>query len=56
MHRLLREYTDGSKADLNNETFVMQLVEDTDKLNLIATEGIKPTTMQVSLAALLLRA
>lgn len=56
VQRLLREYTDGSKADLNNETFVMQLVEDTDKLNLIATEGIKPTSIQVTLAALLLRA
>jgi len=56
VQKLLREYTDGNKANLDDETFVMQLVEDTDKLNLIATEGIKPTSMQVSLAALLLRA
>ena len=56
MQKLLREYTDGGKANLNNETFLMQLVEDTDKLNLIASEGIKPTSIQVSLAALLLRA
>jgi hypothetical protein len=56
VQRLLRDYTDGDKAKLDDEIFVMQLVEDTDKLNLIATEGIKRTSMQVSLAALLLRA
>ncbi len=56
VQKLLRDYTDGSKAALDDEAFVVQLVEDTDKLNLIATEGIKPTSLQISLAALLLRA
>ena len=40
----------------NDEKFVIQLVQDTDKLNLILTEGIKPSSMQISLSALLLRA
>ena len=56
MQKLLREYTDGDKAQLNDATFVAQLVQDTDKLNLIAHEAIKPTHLQFSLAALLLRA
>ena len=56
VQKLLREYTDGDKAKVDNATFVVQLVQDTDTLNLIADEGIKPTSLQVSLAALLLRA
>lgn len=56
VQKLLREYTDGDKAQLDDATFVTQLVQDTDQLNLIAQEGIKPTSIQVSLAALLLRA
>ncbi len=35
--------------------FVAQLVEDTDKLNLIVSDGIKPASLKVSLAALLLK-
>lgn len=56
VQKLLRDYTDGNKTTLDDENFVMQLVQDTDKLNLIASEGIKPTGVQISLAALLLRA
>lgn len=56
VQRLLREYTDGDKATLDDATFVTQLVQDTDKLNLITQDGIKPTSLQVSLAAFLLRA
>ncbi|ODH03087.1 helicase [Nostoc sp. KVJ20] len=56
VQKLLKEYTDGNKAILDDENFVIQLVQDTDKLNLIVFEGIKPTSIQVSLAALLLRA
>lgn len=56
VQKLLREYTDGDKAQLDDAAFVTQLVQDTEKLNLITYEGIKPTRLQVSLAALLLRA
>lgn len=56
VQKLLREYTDGDNSRLDDASFVTQLVQDTDKLNLIAFEGIKPTHLQVSLAALLLRA
>ncbi len=56
LQKLLREYTDGDKVKLDDATFVVSLVQDTDTLNLIADEGIKPTSLQVSLAALLLRA
>ncbi|MHC5830316.1 MAG: hypothetical protein ACYT04_83855, partial [Nostoc sp.] len=34
VQKLLKEYTDGNKAGLDNENFVIQLVEDTDRLNL----------------------
>ena len=56
VQKLLREYTEGSKANLDDETFLVQLVQDTDKLNLIANERIKPTSLRVSLAAILMRA
>ncbi|KYC39031.1 hypothetical protein WA1_34140 [Scytonema hofmannii PCC 7110] len=56
VQKLLREYTDGDKVKLNDATFVISLVQDTDTLNLIADEGIKPTSLKFSLAALLLRA
>ncbi|MEH1912450.1 type ISP restriction/modification enzyme [Nostoc sp.] len=53
VHKLLCEYTEGSKANLDDETFLVQLVQDTDKLNLITNDGIKPTSLRVSLAAIL---
>jgi hypothetical protein len=56
VQKLLREYTDGDKTQLDDATFVTRLVQDTDELNLIAQEGIKPTSIKISLAALLLRA
>jgi hypothetical protein len=55
VQRLLREYTDASKASLEDESFLRQLVEDTDKLNLIGGDGIKVTSLKISLAAILLR-
>ena len=56
VQRLLRDYTDGDKAKLDNVDFVIQLVQDTEKLSLLTIEGIIPTSLQVSLAAFLLRA
>ncbi|WP_417040599.1 helicase-related protein [Cylindrospermopsis raciborskii] len=55
VQKLLKEYTDGDKSNLDDEKFIIQLVEDTDRLNLILDEGIKPTSMQISLTAFLLR-
>ena len=56
VQKLLKEYTDGNKAGLDNDNFVIQLVEDTDRLNLILDEGIKSTSIKIYLAAFLLRA
>lgn len=56
VQKLLREYTDGSKAQLENADFVIQLVADTDNLNLLGTDEIKAINLRVSLSALLLRA
>jgi len=56
VQKLLRDYTDGEQAKLDDRNFVIQLVQDINKLNLIAYEAIKPTSLQVSLAAFLLRA
>ncbi|MBA3922890.1 MAG: SWF/SNF helicase family protein [Nostocaceae cyanobacterium] len=56
VQKLLREYTDGDKSRLDDATFIVRLVQDTDILNLIASEGIKPTSLKISIAALLLRA
>jgi hypothetical protein len=56
VQKLSKDYTDGDKAKLDDEQFAIQLVEDTDKLNLVLEEGIKSTSLEISLAALLLRA
>ncbi len=56
VQKLLREYTEGSKKNLDDDTFIMQLVQDTDQLNLIAMDGIKATSLKVSASAILLRA
>jgi hypothetical protein len=54
--KILRYYTDGNKAALDDESFLVLLVRDANKLNLITSAAIKPTSLKVSLAALLLRA
>lgn len=56
VQKLLRDYTDGAKAQLNSSQFVIELVKDTDEQNLILSDGIKPTSLSVSLSAMLLRA
>ena len=56
VQKLLRDYTDGAKAQSENSTFVAELVKDTDEKNLILSNGIKPASLTISLSALLLRA
>ena len=55
VQKLLINYTEGSKARLDDNQFVTQLVEDTDNLSLLLMEGIKPTSLSISVSALLLR-
>ncbi len=56
VQKLLRDYTDGTKAQLDTPALVSELVKDTDEKNLILSDGIKPSSLSVSLSALLLRA
>lgn len=56
VQKLLRNYTDGAKAQLETATFVAELVKDTDEKNLILSDGVKPTMLSVNLLAILLRA
>jgi SNF2 family DNA or RNA helicase len=56
VQKLLREYAEQKSKTLDDESFLVQLMQDTDKLNLLPFESIKPTYMQVSLEAVLLRA
>lgn len=56
VQKLLRDYTDGAKVELKTSIFVAELVADTDEKNLILNDAIKPTTLSVSLLAILLRA
>jgi superfamily II DNA/RNA helicase len=56
VQKLLRNYTDGVKAQLETATFVAELVKDTDEKNLILSDGVKPTMLSVNLLAILLRA
>ena len=55
VQKLLREYTDNNKNHIYDDEFIKQLVNDTEILNLLSFEGIKPTSFKVSLSALLLR-
>jgi hypothetical protein len=56
VQKIMKDYTDGEKAKLEGEQFLIQLIEDTDMLNLLSFDGIKPTTLRLSLSALLMRA
>lgn len=56
VQKLLRDYTDGAKAQLETSAFVTELVKDTDEKNLILSDGVKPTMLSVNLLAILLRA
>ena len=56
IQKLLRDYTDGTKAQLDTPAFVSELVKDTEEKNLILSDGIKPRSLSISLSALLLRA
>lgn len=56
VQKVLRDFTEGAKSKLDDDSFLRQLVEDTDNLNLIAGDGIKATSLTVSLAAVLMRA
>lgn len=56
VQKLLKDYTDGDKAKLEGGDFLTTLIEDTDMLNLLLFDGVKPTTLKLSLSALLVRA
>ncbi len=56
VQKLLKDYTDGDKSNLDDEKFVIELVQDTNNLNLILHETTKPSSIKIYLAALLLRA
>lgn len=55
VQKLLREFTDGGKSQLSDGDWIEQLVRETQLLSLLAFDGIKPTTLKVSLLAMLLR-
>ena len=55
VQKLLKDYTTGEKAKLDSDTFVVQLIADTNKLNLLAIDNAKASSLQMSLDALLLR-
>ncbi|MBW4532305.1 MAG: hypothetical protein KME09_00025 [Pleurocapsa minor HA4230-MV1] len=55
VQKLLREYTDSNQSQLNDDEFIEQIVKDTEILNLLNLDRIKPTSLKASLSALLLR-
>ena len=55
VQKLLKEYTDGSKANLNNNELVIKLVEDTNLLNLLSFDEVRASSLRMSLASLLLK-
>ena len=56
VRKLLKDYTEGDKAKLEGGEFLTQLVEDTDLINLLLFDGVKPTKLKLSLSAVLMRA
>ncbi|NJL99926.1 MAG: helicase [Synechococcaceae cyanobacterium SM2_3_2] len=56
VQKLLREYTDGNTANLSEPEFLTSLIQATDELNLLSDNGAKPTSLELSLAAILVRA
>ncbi len=56
VQKLLRDYTDGAKAQLETSAFVAELVKDTDEKNLILSDSVRPNTLSVNLLAILFRA
>ena len=55
VQKLLRSYTDGDKAALEDTNFVIQLVADTNDLNLLDSDEAKAISLCIGLSALLLR-
>lgn len=55
VQKILRAYTDGDKAQLEDEDFITQLFSDTDTLNLLPDSEIKAVSLSFSISALLLR-
>ena len=55
VQRLLRAYTDGDKSGLDDNSFIVQFVDDVNHLNLLDSDEIKATSLRVHLSALLLR-
>jgi hypothetical protein len=56
VQKLLRNYTEGEASKLEISNFILQLVFDTSRLSLLPTDTVKPTSLSVSLSAMLLRA
>ena len=55
VQKLLRDYTEGSKSLLSDDQFTKQLINDTEMLNLLHFEGVKPSQLMASLSAMLIR-
>jgi hypothetical protein len=55
VQKLLKDYTDGEQSQLNDEQFILGLVEDTEQLNLLTFDKAKPSSLKLSLSAMLLR-
>lgn len=53
---LLRKFTEGLANELDDITFVAELVQQVERLSLLDFSGIKPVSLRLSLAALLMRA
>lgn len=54
IQKLLRDYTDGAKAQLETADFVAKLVKDSDEKNLVLNDSVKPSLLSISLSAMLL--
>jgi len=55
VQKLLKDYTDGEPSQLDDQKFILGLIQGTEQLNLLTFDTAKPSSLKLSLSAMLLR-
>ena len=55
VQRILKKYTEGDLLLLQPKEYLLQLLKETQKLNLLSSDTIRPVSLKLSVAAMLLR-
>ena len=55
VQRILKKFTEGDLLLLQPKEYLLQLLKETQKLNLLSSDTIRPVSLKLSVAAMLLR-